>query len=317
MVPAVIARRVLAVLATTGLVALAVTSAHATFHFAHISRVMTGLDGTTDVQYVEITMDDTGQNAVSGSKLSAFKADGTFDHVVLVVPASPPIASGADRPWIMASNAFAAAAGISPDYTFDSTGGKGLFPTDGMLCWGKPSTQTNPNAYVDCVSYGNYTGPANVFTDAPSIVTPFGHGIVRVSSTGSSADDFTCEDPALPHNNDNEEGQIEASSSCIAGECGDGEVQDPEQCDDGDTSFSFGQFCSAECTAVPCGSPTNPEATKPSTTDALFVLKVSVSAATCDPRVCDVNANGSVSTTDALTVLKKAVGQNVALTCPA
>jgi len=290
-------------------------SAGATFHIAHISRVMTGVDGTTDVQFVEIVMDAAGQEFVGGSKLIAFAADGTFDHVVMTVPGN--VSSGSGRPWIMASNAFAAKAGITPDFAFDSTAGKGLVAQDGMVCWGKPADQTNPDSpgMVDCVSYGNFTGPPNVHTSAPSPIKPFGHGLVRISRTGSSAADFTCEDPALPHNNVPAEGQIAASTPCSGG-CGDGIVTPPETCDDGDTVFVRGDFCSADCMAFSCGIPTRLDATQPTTSDALFVLKAAVQASNCDVRVCDVNDSNTVTASDALRILERAVGQPLQLTCP-
>ncbi len=50
--------------------------------------------------------------------------------------------------------------------------------------------------------------------------------------------------------------------------------------------------------------------------DALTVLKRAVGTAECLNCVCDVNANGGVTTTDALLVLRVAVGQSVVLGCP-
>ena len=51
--------------------------------------------------------------------------------------------------------------------------------------------------------------------------------------------------------------------------------------------------------------------------DALFVLKAAVHSVECAACVCDVDSNTMINATDALRVLKKAVGQNVTLTCPA
>lgn len=53
-----------------------------------------------------------------------------------------------------------------------------------------------------------------------------------------------------------------------------------------------------------------------STTDALVVLRRAVGSGACTPVVCDVVAPGGVSSSDALLVLKKAVGQSVTLSCP-
>lgn len=316
LVPLILRHRLPVALAAALL--LAPAPAVAVFHFAQIERVMTGLGGTTDVQYVEIRMNASGQNLVKDNKLVAFAADGSFDHVVLVVPAN--VTSGNGRPWIMASAAFEAASGIEPDFVFDSTEGNGLPPESGMVCWGKPGDETDPDDpdMIDCVSYGNYTGPPNGHTSAPSTTTPFGHGLVRVASTHSSADDFACEDPALPRNNVPESGEIAATTPCDGGgQCGDGEVGGDETCDDGDTLFAAGDACSADCLAFGCGVPTSVTSDTPRTSDALFVLKAAVSASNCALAVCDVNASGTVTSSDALLVLRKAVGQEMELSCPA
>lgn len=287
-------------------------SADAIFHIAHIQRVMTGLDGTTGVQFVEVRMDAAGQNLVSGTKLIAFDADGDFSHVVLTLTHN--VLSGDDRSFLMASAAFAAEAGVTPDFVFDSTAGKGLPAEDGMVCWGKPFDQTDPENMIDCVSYGDFTGELNSHTSAPSPTTPFGHGLVRISDTGSSAADFECEDPSRPSNNAPSVGSIDASTPC-GGECGNASVEEPETCDDGDTAFVAGDSCSADCDLVPCGIPTNPDAASPKTSDALFVLKAAVQSSHCELPVCDVNDSGTVTTSDALLILKKAVGQTVNLNC--
>jgi len=51
--------------------------------------------------------------------------------------------------------------------------------------------------------------------------------------------------------------------------------------------------------------------------DALAVLQTAVHIRTCPLCVCDVNDSASVTATDALIVLRFAVGQSVLLTCPA
>lgn len=66
-----------------------------------------------------------------------------------------------------------------------------------------------------------------------------------------------------------------------------------------------------------CGQPTS-TGISPKTSDALTILRESVGLATdCDSAacICDVNNNKSITTTDALLVLKKAVGQPVSLNC--
>jgi cysteine-rich repeat protein len=284
--------------------------AAASFHFAHIHRILTGLDGEANVQFVEIRMDAGGQNFVAGTKLAAFDATGAFVGIALTVPGN--VAVGTNQAtWIMGSTAFAAAAGITPDFTFTN----GILPAEsGMVCWGAPSNNGTPSQYVDCISYGDYTGPDNTHTTAPNTITPFGHGLVRTASTNNSENDYACEDPSTPRNNASQTGSIEATSSCVPAECGNAEVEDPEQCDDGDTEFVTGDYCTGDCSFTPCGVPSNSGAA-PKSSDALFVLRAAVQGTHCDLSTCDVNDNGAVTAGDALAILKKAVGQSVTLTC--
>ena len=51
--------------------------------------------------------------------------------------------------------------------------------------------------------------------------------------------------------------------------------------------------------------------------DALATLQAAVGLLTCQLCVCDVNGSGSLSATDALTILQYAVGQPLTLDCPA
>jgi len=95
--------------------------------------------------------------------------------------------------------------------------------------------------------------------------------------------------------------------------CGNGVVQGTETCDDGDTLWSAGQHCNAQCKAVACGD-TNDNGSI-TTSDALFTLRTSVGSATCSTKVCDANGNGSITSSDALLVLRKAVEQPVNLIC--
>ncbi len=74
-----------------------------------------------------------------------------------------------------------------------------------------------------------------------------------------------------------------------------------------------------------CGDPIDPptvmfdaalRASVVTATDALFILKTAVGTETCLLCVCDVNGSGAVTASDALADLKYAVGQNVLLSCP-
>lgn len=51
--------------------------------------------------------------------------------------------------------------------------------------------------------------------------------------------------------------------------------------------------------------------------DALAALLTSVGSAACSLGRCDVDAGGTVTATDALTILQRVVDLDVALLCPA
>jgi len=100
------------------------------------------------------------------------------------------------------------------------------------------------------------------------------------------------------------------------GQCGDGNVDEGEACDDGNKTFTPGEYCGVDCVRIPCGKPTNSTGVLPKSSDALFVLKAAVSGTLCDPRVCSVDGNQTVLASDALRILKAAVAQVVSLVCP-
>lgn len=65
-----------------------------------------------------------------------------------------------------------------------------------------------------------------------------------------------------------------------------------------------------------CGQPSS-SGSAPTAQDALYTLRTAVGSLTCDLCICDVNASSKVTAADALLLLKKAVGQDVPLACPA
>lgn len=100
------------------------------------------------------------------------------------------------------------------------------------------------------------------------------------------------------------------------GICGNGDVDsEDEECDDGDTDFAFGDACNASCKIVPCGQPTDSGGDAPTTSDALYVLRASVSQVACSLAVCDASGDGFLRASDALVVLGAAVGRDNALLC--
>lgn len=104
----------------------------------------------------------------------------------------------------------------------------------------------------------------------------------------------------------------------VGPDCGNESVDDGEACDEGSAnSDDNGAWCGLDCTVTPCGSPVTRVEGDPSATDALYALRSAVALVTCDERVCDVNDDGNVSASDALRILRLAVGTDVTLTCPA
>lgn len=82
-------------------------------------------------------------------------------------------------------------------------------------------------------------------------------------------------------------------------------------CSNGTTTTSTTMPGDPTC-STPATSGPNPTAS-----DCLFILRAAVGTSTCSPEcICDVNAAGGITATDALLCLKKAVGQDVALNCP-
>ena len=136
----------------------------AVHHIAEISEVMSGFNGDPNVQYVEIRRLAIYQNVVASTRLTAFNPDGTLAGVLLDPLGSNISLSSGD--WIMGTAAFQTASGISADFVF----APGILPAVGMVCWGAPNAvappdpstwdASDPNNYVDCVSYGggSFTG---------------------------------------------------------------------------------------------------------------------------------------------------------------
>jgi hypothetical protein len=198
------------------LLSLSPAPSRAAFHTALISEVMSGVNGDPSVQYVEIRVISGVASAVSGSVLTAFDCTGTSSHVLLTVPHN--ITHGAvDEHWIMATTTFAAAAGITPDFTWNPAVSGSIDPSCGMVCWGAPGLvppapgwdTTMQNNYVDCVGYGGYAGPTKTSVHDGTPTSGIATGILpgdgtqsltRVGATGSNLADFQLADPT-PTNN--------------------------------------------------------------------------------------------------------------------
>jgi cysteine-rich repeat protein len=96
--------------------------------------------------------------------------------------------------------------------------------------------------------------------------------------------------------------------------CGNGVVDDEEQCDDGNTVPGDG--CEEDCTAaVVCGDANGNDTVQSS--DALLVLRKAIGQPViCPDSRCDADGDDVVKASDSLRVLKRAVGQSVVMACP-
>ena len=100
----------------------------------------------------------------------------------------------------------------------------------------------------------------------------------------------------------------------IALTCGNDIIDDEETCDDGDTIWDFGQACNPSCQLVGCGDPNDSGSV--TVQDAQFALQAAVGLQACDLAVCDVDNNGTLSTTDVQRILFSATNDGRGLRCP-
>jgi hypothetical protein len=192
--------------ASSLLLAGAILVAHPTqaaFHLAHIAEVNARAGDDPGDQYVEIEMELAGQTLTKNSVLGAFDCSGTYLGDLLIVPDN--IANGgAGVRWIMATQN--GTGGIVPDFLIPN--GAPAIPADcGQVCWGAPGivppvdtgwSRTNLNNFVDCVSWGPYTGPTRTGSGAPSPFTP-GDGTYSLERVNDTTLTPAC---PSPENND-------------------------------------------------------------------------------------------------------------------
>jgi hypothetical protein len=174
---------------------------------------MFGYGGDPNIQYVEIKMVAAGQNITAHAILGYFNADGSYGGDILEVPGNVPTGLANGR-YVMASTGFAAAAGITPEFTFPPV----ALPSTGMLCFGggglvplnPPSwSRTNMANWIDCVPYGGYTATPNKYGScpaAPNCFTPFGLGdgtmsLTRQTTTNNPPADWALVCPPTPQVN--------------------------------------------------------------------------------------------------------------------
>jgi hypothetical protein len=86
---------------------------------------------------------------------------------------------------------------------------------------------------------------------------------------------------------------------------------------DGSAAGIFGRgFCVEGHVGRDCGDATCVGGEQLATSDALYILQTAVGTASCADCVCDTDGSGSVTATDGLRVLRRALGLAVGLACP-
>lgn len=132
--------------AVIALLAAGAVPASASFHLMKIREVFAGAAGNAQAQYVELQMYSSGQNFVTGHKVTIFKADGT-PAGEFTFPAG--VANGANQATILVATQRAATFfGLTPDLVMTPV----MDPAGGKACF-----DAIP---ADCVSWGSYSGSA-------------------------------------------------------------------------------------------------------------------------------------------------------------
>lgn len=180
--------------------------AWADFHIMSITEVMTGANGDPSIQFIELRMDDAGQNFVDGHTIVARNADGSVSRTVFTFPAgaNTSLVGESGRRILIGSTAFAAVSGVTPDFVFDpADSGGGLFQGSGQVDFASGSAT---------VSYGSYTGPGAIGSPAPAVPGDDLRSLQRTGTTFNDAADFVLADNT-PTNNAGVTGHVGTASS--------------------------------------------------------------------------------------------------------
>ena len=134
------------------IVSVQASPALATNHLVQIDEIMTGINGDSSIQFVEMRMCCFGQNVWGDVALLAFfDSDGT-QIGEFIFPSNPPDSGGS---VLIATQAFAdlPAPTPDPDFIMDP-----LLDFDaGKVCYRNNPVNTNFNVNL-CLSYGNFLG---------------------------------------------------------------------------------------------------------------------------------------------------------------
>ena len=210
------------------LLSLALTPlpARALFHVAVISEVLTSYDGDDSIQFIEIEMLFVLQNVVGGSVIARFDRDGVYldDVIVLPLPPTPqdpPVPNhGVGVTYLLATQAFVDRTSLDPEFIIPAT----LPTSGGMICFGGGGgvlplippdwDRDDLDSYVDCLAYGDYSGPTGIHSGDPTPLVAVGHSLKRISETEDNLMDFRCGDPLTPTNNFSESAPLRATELC-------------------------------------------------------------------------------------------------------
>lgn len=256
------------------------TPSHGAFHLMKVTEVLTGFAGDPNFQLLELQMTSAGQIVVSGAKLTAFDSAGALLGSY-TTPSN--VSNGTSEAFILYGTSAVVGAGAAPDFVIPVL----MAGAGGMVCWGKPNAgaEGNPDAYIDCVAYGGYSGTTAAGSGTPSPLSPNGgaSSLTRTGTSGDNAADFELLAP-MPCNNAGVCTMLEATTTTT--------TTMPPACGDADGNGSI------------------------TATDALSALLTAVGAGSCAPSLCDVNSSGAITATDGLLILQAGVGQSVTLACP-
>ena len=141
--------------------------AQAVFHLVQIDEVMTGANGSTDVQFVEMRMCCLGQNTqVDNARLEFFDAAGNKTGEFLFLTTTPP--SGNNVSFLTATQAFDDLPETpTPDFIMPAGS---LTPGSGKVCYSNVPFPPAGFIVTMCLSYGDFTGDTNGSgTPAPTL----------------------------------------------------------------------------------------------------------------------------------------------------
>lgn len=142
--------------------------ASASFHLNEFTRILTGYNGNTAIQAVELRMLATGENFVTGGVIKTYDASGNLLATLGTFPAT--LANGTVGSHILCATAqFQSTFGITADLTI----APGLPVGTGQVSFELPT------CFVDGIAYGSVTTPKDGTTSAAALPASLAYVLVR------------------------------------------------------------------------------------------------------------------------------------------